>query len=140
MTGLNATAGKFVYFGIKNWLDKHFSSDFYNSTDILLQFNVDGISLFNTCCKQFWPILYKIIYEPDIYKPFCVAIYSGDSKPADSHDFLNEFVQEINQLLSEEFIINEKTFKIKIHSFVCDIPARKFLKSIIGHGGYDACE
>lgn len=40
----------------------------------------------------------------------------------------------------KELIINRKKFKLQIHSFVCDTPARKFLKSIVGHGGYGACE
>lgn len=140
MNGIDGTAGEFLYFGIERWLCKYFVSNLHVSSDISLQFNIDGMTLFHSSAKQFWPILCKIIYEPDVYSPFCVAIYSAESKPADSHDFFREFIQEINQLLSKEFIINEKIFNIKIHSFVCDTPARTFLKSIIGHGGYGACE
>lgn len=141
MSDIDGTASEFVYFGIEKWLRKYFVSNLHTSSDILLQFNIDGMALFHSSIKQFWPILCKIIYEPDVYRPFCVAIYSGDSKPADSQDFFKEFIQEINQLLSKEFIINETTFNIKIHRFVCDAPDfKKFLKSIIGHGRYGVCE
>lgn len=98
------------------------------------------MTLYNSSSKQFWPILCKVICKSNIYSPFCVAIYNGNSKPANNFDFFNEFVQEINLLISKELIINGKKFQLKIHSFICDTPARKFLKSIVGHGGYDACE
>lgn len=140
MNGLDGTAGEFVYFGIEKWLYRNFLTDLHSSSDISLQFNIDGMSLFNSSLKQFWPILCKIICETNIYSPFCVAIYSGNSKPANNHDFFKEFIEEINILMSKELVINQKKFNVKIHSFICDIPARKFLKLIVGHGGYGACE
>ncbi|XP_036148989.1 uncharacterized protein LOC118647704 [Monomorium pharaonis] len=140
MNGIDATAGEFVYFGLEKLFCEYFLPDFHSSSNIYLQFNIDGMTLFNSSSKQFWPILCKIICKSNIYSPFCVAVYSGNSKPANNYDFFQEFIQEINMLMSNELIINGKRFKLKIHSFICDIPARKFLKSIVGHGGYGACE
>lgn len=57
MNGLDGTVGEFVYFGLEKWLYKYFLPDFNSSSDIFLQFNVDGMTLFNSSSKQFWPIL-----------------------------------------------------------------------------------
>jgi len=37
------------------------------------------------------------------------------------------------------YLINRQ-FYVSIKAFICDRPARAFLKCIIGHGGYFACE
>lgn len=57
-----------------------------------------------------------------------------------SADDMRDFIQEINMLVNEGLIINEQRFELDIHSFICDTPARAFLKGIKGHGGYWACE
>ncbi|CAL1685141.1 unnamed protein product [Lasius platythorax] len=73
MSGTDGSSGEFVYFGIEKWLRENLSVDLHYSSDIWLQFNVDGMSLFKSSLKQFWPILCKIVYK-DVYAPFCVAI------------------------------------------------------------------
>jgi len=135
MNGIDSTAGEFIYFGLKKWFREYFLSDFHSSSDIFLQFNVDGITLYNSSSKQFWPILCKVICKSNMYNPFCVPIYSDNSKPASSHDFFKEFIQEINVLMSEELIINEKNFKLKIgpiHFYVgtfhCEQNKNKFFQ------------
>lgn len=107
MNGIDGTAGEFVYFGLEKCLIKYLLPDFHYSSDVFLQFNVDGMTLFNSSSKQFWPVLCKIVYKSNIYSPFCVAIY-GSSKPVSNHDFFNEFVEEINLLMSKELIIKGK--------------------------------
>ena len=37
-------------------------------------------------------------------------------------------------------MIDDRRFQIRIKKFICDRPARAFIKCIIGHGGYYACE
>lgn len=90
--------------------------------------------------KQFWPILCKVHNTPDIYKPFPVAVFSGSEKPNNLSSYLSDFIKEMNKLAREGVIIEERIFKVRIMCFVCDRPARSFLKCIKGHGGYNACE
>lgn len=106
---------------------------------ILFQINVDGVPLFKSSTKQFWPILCIFLHQA-IYKPFPIAIYSGNAKPMSADEYLHDFIEEINQLLDEGIIINRHRFEVKIHSFICDTPARSFLKGVMGHGGFWACE
>lgn len=92
--------------------------------------------MFNSGKKQFWPILCKIFSEIDIYKPFVVAIFSGNSKPTNICQFLAEFVTDLNNIMNNDLVINNEVFTVKLHSFICDTPARSFLKMTKGHGGF----
>lgn len=53
---------------------------------------------------------------------------------------MTKFVTDLNNVTNNNFIIDNEIFTIKIHSFICDTPARSFLKMIKGHGGFSACE
>jgi len=72
--------------------------------------------------------------------PFVVAVYCGNSKPAHLADYLKEFVNECTDLLLHGILIDGSTFQIEVHSFVCDVPARSFLKGIKSHNAYSGCE
>lgn len=105
-----------------------------------LLINCDGLPLYKSSVKQFWPILCKVHNTPDIYKPFPVAVFCGNAKPNNLNSYLKDFIKEMNELTREGVIIEERIFKVRIMCFVCDRPARSFLKCIKGHGGYNACE
>lgn len=36
--------------------------------------------------------------------------------------------------------VNDKNYIIKVKAFVCDAPARAFVKGIVGHNAYNGCE
>lgn len=129
--------GEFVYFGIKMGL-ANLNTELHNEF-IYLILNVDGMPLFHSSLKQLWTILAKIDYYPDIYKPFPIGIYCGDQKPANIELFLEEFINEINQLY-DGIEIDGKIFKVCIKCFTCDTPARSFLKRCKGHTAYFSCE
>ncbi|KAK7873667.1 hypothetical protein R5R35_013207 [Gryllus longicercus] len=130
--------GEFVYLGILNGLKKIINIDLHENI-VDLQINIDGLNLFKSGNKEFWPILCKVHYVPNIYKAFPVAIYYGVGKPSNLDQYLENFIAEIREL-KRGFEIDGKVLKINIHSFVCDRPARAFIKGIKGHGGYDSCE
>ncbi|XP_065667973.1 uncharacterized protein LOC136088218 [Hydra vulgaris] len=108
--------GKYIYFGLtkvlQNAINLGICSDSPN-----LQINVDGIPLYRSSKKQFWPILSTVNQS----SPTIVALYQGDSKPSSVNEFLKDFIEE---------------FKL----IVCDAPARAFLKNIVGHNSLHACE
>lgn len=136
----NIVIGEFVYFGIASGLRRCVNKKVHLRDVLHLQINCDGLPLYKSSAKQFWPILCKVHNNPDIYKPFLVAVFFGDGKPYNLNNYLSDFIEEMNKLTQEGLIIEERTFKIRIMCFICDIPARSFLKCIKGHGGYNACE
>ncbi|KAF2891513.1 hypothetical protein ILUMI_14660, partial [Ignelater luminosus] len=72
--------------------------------------------------------------------PFVIAVFCGGAKPLPLTSYLSDFIQELKHLLRNGLLFSEKTYSISIHSFVCDAPARAFLKCIKTHNGYSFCE
>lgn len=44
------------------------------------------------------------------------------------------------QLLDDVLTVGEDKYKIYIRCVICDAPARQYLKRIVGHASYNACE
>lgn len=101
-------------------------------------FNIDGIPLFKSNKSQLWPILGLVKNFRSV--PFVTSIFCGISKPKPLNVFLSNFINELNDLLKNRFNLNGNHFKIKIHSFVCDAPARAYLKCTKTHSGYSSSE
>lgn len=61
---------------------------------ISLNINMDGLPIFNSSKKEFWPILCNIqeINEP----PFVIGIYYGIGKPKDLNIYLEDFISEMS--------------------------------------------
>ena len=132
--------GQFTYFGVASGIKRCFNLNEHKDNKILLIVGVDGMQLFLSSNEDLWPILGKVFSENDIYEPFCIALFLGKCKPKSVDKYLEEFIKEMNTLLEEGLIIENKHFEIEIKCFVCDTPARSFLKGTKGHGGYYACE
>ena len=71
---------------------------------------------------------------------YVFRLFTGNKQSANVEHFLGEFITEINQLLTDGIMIENQHFQIRIKKFICDRPARAFIKCIIGHGGYYTCE
>jgi len=140
MKGAKDCLCEYVYLGIQNGLNGCIDPNVHGNDTIFLQINVDGASPYHSSTKQLWPILCKVIFDPDIYSPFPVALYYGDTKPGNIDKYLNDFIEEINLLQKDDIYIDKKKYAVQLKHIICDIPARKFLKQIKGHGGYAACE
>lgn len=96
--------------------------------------------MFNGSNQQFWAILELVLHQEYESQPFIIAVYSGDSKPKNVYDFLENFVLEIKNLIENGITIGQTTFRVEIVGFSCDTPARPFIKKCKGHGGYYVCE
>lgn len=59
---------------------------------------------------------------------FVIAIWCGESKPTVLNEFLDRFVGELNDILLSGIAINDHQLKVLIRCFVCDSPARAFIK------------
>ena len=122
--------GHFWYNGIqKNLYQQSFLTELNKDKaihSISLIFNIDGLPPFNSSPLQFWPILLKVHEYPKL-KPMAVAIYCGPTKPP-LQEYFKQFVEELNTLLENGFYLNNRKIKILVRYFVCDTPARSFIK------------
>ena len=109
--------------------------------NLTVQVHIDGLKLYGSSRRHLWPILAGIKELPRT-KIFPVAIFWGDSKPADIDSFLADFVAELILLLKEGiYCVSENLYSpIKLGNIVCDTPARAFVKQVKGHTGYFGCD
>lgn len=60
-------------------------------------------------------------------KPMVISIWCGRGKPI-LNEFLNPFVTELDEILQNGMQINGFNLNVSVLFFVCDSPARAFLK------------
>ncbi|CAH1125480.1 unnamed protein product [Ceutorhynchus assimilis] len=128
--------GQFWYNGIENCLLTKFA-DIAPPQSVCLVFNVDGLPPFRGSSIEFWPILFKIENMPRL-QPMVVAIYCGETKPP-LQKFLTQFVDELNHILKNGVIVEKCKLEVKIKYFVCDTPARNFIKGTVGFNSAHGC-
>uniref|UniRef100_A0ABD2XJY6 Transposase domain-containing protein n=1 Tax=Trichogramma kaykai TaxID=54128 RepID=A0ABD2XJY6_9HYME len=131
---------EFVYYGMKKQLERIILPKIHKIDTIKLQFNIDGLPLYNSSATELYPILGKIYRSDYIFKPFIVAIFCGKGKPKNIDNFFSQFVQELNILLKSGITIKEKLIPVELMCFICDMPARAMIKCTKGHTGFEACE
>lgn len=106
---------------------------------IRLNINIDGLPLDSYGKLHVWPILGSLADK--IYEPFIISVYFGaHSKPSTLEQFLEKFIEEMEELSTNGYEFNDHVYVVSIHNFICDAPARSFLKCIVGHNGLFSCE
>lgn len=122
--------GHFCYFGLKKMLThilvKH-ANEISPDHCCQLQFGIDGIPLTRSSTSSFWPILVKIKQFPDVLP---VGVYHGHTKPPNVHIFMEDFVQELQTLLIDGLICENKNIKFVVSAFIMDAPAKSFVLDI----------
>ena len=80
--------------------------------------------------------------EANDRRPFPVCIFQGESKPSNLPEFLNPLIEEINELKTVGIVFQQRLLQFDYPNclFICDAPARAFVKSVKGHTGYYGCE
>lgn len=66
----------------------------------------------------------------DHVKPFIVSIWCGESKPNNLNEYLQQFVNELNEILTDGIFVNGFFIKVGVRCFIADSPARAFIKGI----------
>ena len=127
--------GRYVYLGVENGIRTTFDEHGFREI-VDLYINVDGLPIFSSSGNHIWPILAMF----NKYDPFLIALYHGYSKPDSVDDFLNDFIKEMSHLRANLPFYEGTSYQVGIKAFICDAPARCFLKGIINHTGYNACE
>lgn len=122
--------GHFCYFGLKKMvlhiLKKH-AHEIPTDNCCQLQFGIDGIPLSRSSGSSFWPILVKIKQFSDVLP---VAVYHGHSKPPSVHEFMQDFVQELQTLLTDGLSYANREIKFFVSAFIMDAPAKSFVLDI----------
>ena len=130
--------GEYVHFGLENGIKRALRScDVADNQEIHLQINVDGLPLFKSSSSQFWPIL-CLVKQPELTDPFVVGLFGGNAKPP--VNFLQDFISELQLLKRKGLTVGVSRVHIKLLNFVCDAPARAFVKCTKLHSGYSSCE
>ncbi|KAJ8914057.1 hypothetical protein NQ315_017578 [Exocentrus adspersus] len=131
--------GEYCHFGIKNCLEKLLSCipDGLNLNTLEICINVDGLPLSKSSGSQFYPILCSIFQNKKYVD--VVGIYHGYEKPVNANVFLNEFVQEAIELVTNGFIYKNKSYFVKFKAFICDAPAKSYITFTKSHTAYNSC-
>lgn len=134
-------SGSYHYFGLASGLAAEVASACLpgECCTLSLSVNVDGLPISRSSRKQFWPILVSV-KESGGQTPFLVALYEGNAKPEDVSIFMKDFVEEMTMLLANGICLRGKIYDVRLRAFICDAPARAYLKGIKGHTAYFGCE
>lgn len=102
---------------------------------------IDGLPLTTNSPSQPWPILgcFTNINVNNRQNVFMIGAFYGKSKPGDSNEYLQEFVDELKQITNEGIVYKDKVVKLKMHALICDAPAKAFVLKIRGHNGNNSC-
>ncbi|CAH2207551.1 jg27715, partial [Pararge aegeria aegeria] len=132
--------GEYWHNGLTKCLKKSLEKWIDVPAKIALNFNFDGLPIFKSSNKEFWPILCTIFERPDI-EPFVIGIYYGVGKPNQIDEYLNDFVNEMENLLKDGIYIEQfkKTVSIEIRCFTCDSPARAYIKGVCNFNAKHGC-
>jgi hypothetical protein len=131
--------GEYCHIGLLKGISSLLCRRPFTFERIELQINVDGIPLFKSSNVTLWPILCAVI-NIDAKDPFVVGLFCGKEKPRNAAEFMLDFVTEAVELMTSGLNYESNWYPVVIHSFVCDAPARAFIKGIKCHSGYSSCE
>lgn len=94
---------------------------------VSLNINMDGLPVYKSSRDELWPILFSIHELPNV-KPAVIGVYHGKSKASNLDKYLTPMVNELKKLMDTGLSINGHKITIKLRCFICDSPARAFIK------------
>lgn len=118
--------GEYWHQGLEICLKNNFI-DLREDIFIHINVNIDGLPIHKSSKRQFWPILCNIHEMPNV-QPMAIGIFYGNNKPGDVKEFLGPFVEDVKRLYANGLHVNGHLINIKIRCFICDSPARAFVK------------
>ena len=137
--------GSYYHFGVSNGLKKLYDDGVVQPTGtsdtqvLQLQINVDGPPVYKSTNYQLWPILGTVV-SCSAKVPFVTGMFGGHQKPGTVVEYLCDFVEECRLLEQSGILLGESVLSFKIHTFLCDAPARAFVRNTKGHTGYYGCD
>ena len=123
--------GQYYYLSMKEALDLYLRNH-PNMTVANILINIDGAQAYKSKNSSFWPILATV----NDTGPYIVCIWYGSGKPSSVDTYLEDFINEMKLLLKD----GHRNLEVKLLAFICDAPARDFLKCIASYNSYNGCE
>lgn len=130
--------GEYYHFNLKDMVIKVMELFNLSNELVHLEINFDGLPLTKSSKSQFWPIL-GYIEETRSNFVFPIGIFHGQSKPPSCEIFLQKFIEECREIISNGIVFKEKTICIVISKILCDAPAKSFILNVKGHNAYFGC-
>lgn len=136
----NLNNGEYYHIKIRDCLKNLFNSFGIDNikTTVALDFNFDGLPLFKSSSKSFWPILGRV--QEVSNNPFLIGVFCGIGKPDTLEEYINDTILDIQDLVNNGFEYDGRIYNVTIRALICDAPARAYLKRIVSHTGYHSCE
>lgn len=76
--------------------------------------------------SSFWQILGSLV-ENFNTEVFLIAVYHGNTKPADVNEYLKYFVEDALDVINNGIAYRSKIIKVEFNAFVCDAPTDTYL-------------
>lgn len=134
------TMGEYHHFGILSGITRVLNNIPLNKipNNIEMFVNIDGLPIAKSSGSQFWPILGEI-RGIGCRKPFLIGLYHGNSKPLEPNEYLEDFLADVHELRANGFEFKGKLFHFRGVAFICDAPAKAYIKFVKSHTAYFAC-
>ncbi|XP_076301622.1 uncharacterized protein LOC143219570 [Lasioglossum baleicum] len=134
------SSGLYIHFDVESKIVQYLLKSAKTIPDRLqLDFHVDGCTLDRASTIQLWPIQIRIVNIKNS-RPIIVGIYKGEHKPEDPVAYLEQFVADINSIMSNGGIVLEgRTIPIVLRCFIADAPARALILNHKAHTSWQPC-
>nr|CAH7730480.1 unnamed protein product [Callosobruchus chinensis] len=138
----NVYPGSYYHFGIEKCLtdlvnqQQMSQRECWKDNNLQLNINIDGLPISKSSSNQVYPILCNIVGSKFVGM---IGIYYGKEKPHNANEFLQDFVDDLINISSTGTCIKGKTYNVRVKSFICDAPAKSFIKCTKGHSAYSSC-
>lgn len=104
---------------------------------IELLVSVDGLPISKSSGSQLYPVLCSFYgYSGNVA---VIGIYHGNEKPGSANEFLEEFITEAVAFVNNGVEINNIRIPFLLKAFICDAPAKSFVRYTKGHTGFFSC-
>jgi len=132
--------GHYIHIGLKKQLLKIAPKYLKNVSTFKLLINIDGLPLFKSSRSEVYPILCTVVSIPELRKKvFPVGIYYGIEKPNNLNEYLQDFIDEINNLIEHGLHFGNHISFLNGTYFVCDAPAKSYIMGTVSHTGFNSC-
>ena len=73
-------------------------------------------------------------------EPFVIGLFCGTFKPNSAAEYLQDFITDATLIQDQGVESNGHQYQIELSAFICDTPARAFIKNVKSHTGYSGCD